>query len=386
MKTHTPAVLAALSLLVAPAFAATLARDAEAKTSPARKTRNPIRALRPADTTGKETVVPEAADGKAAPVPWREWLPDAPLGKITLGVMASEDGVGAYLDSITGLWAPQKRDAFLFLDSRLHWEDNDQFISSTGLGFRKLLPAQEVIIGGNVFWDSIHSQEGNDLDQLGLGVEVLTHWVDFRLNYYLPEDDRFEVSRATSRRTRTNASAGGFTRTATRNEFTRFESGLEGFNTEIGFLIPGLEKYAEVRVYAGYYHYENPFGSDFDGFKGRLEARVLQGVTANLEYWNDEQLMGGHWTAEVAVSVPFSLHNLFTGRNPFAGAGDTFKPLPRPFSDRMSDMVERSHRIQTVTSDEVRTGRSRSSRFAPSAVEAPSPAGGGNVGGGFPIE
>jgi hypothetical protein len=29
----------------------------------------------------------------------------------------------------------------------------------------------------------------------------------------------------------------------------------------VGVLIPGLDKYAEVRAYAGFYHYENPFGA-----------------------------------------------------------------------------------------------------------------------------
>ena len=54
---------------------------------------------------------------------------------------------GVYLDSITGIWAPQQRDALVFLNARYHYEDNGQFISSTGLGFRKLLPGHYVIFG-----------------------------------------------------------------------------------------------------------------------------------------------------------------------------------------------------------------------------------------------
>ena len=69
-------------------------------------------------------------------------------------------------------------------------------------------------------------------------------------------------------------------------------------------------------------------------------------------------LMGGHWTGSIAVSVPFSTYNLFTGKNPFEGAGESFKRVPRPFADRMSDVVERSHRIQTTTSGDIPAGRS----------------------------
>jgi hypothetical protein len=373
MKLHLPAALAAFSLLfVSAAFAG-----------------RPIPKLGPSQDADKNpvAVLPDGKDAKELAAPWRAWLPAMPAGKITLGVLESEDGAGIYLDSITGLWAPASQDKFLFLDNRLHWEEGDQFISSTGLGYRQMIPGREIIIGGNVFWNAVHSQNGNDLNQLGLGVEVLTKWVDFRFNYYLPEDDRFEIGRSSSKHSHTRFGDGGFTRVTRHNHFQEFESGLEGFNTEVGFLIPGLEKFAEVRAFAGYYHFENPFGGDFNGFKGRLEARLLRGVTANVEYWDDAQLMGGHWTGEIAVSLPFSIYNLFTGKNPFEGAADSFRPLPRSFQDRMGDMIERSHRIQTTTSGEILTDRSTSRKFTPfGGGGTRGSSGGGGGGSGFPIE
>ncbi len=295
-----------------------------------------------------------------APPAVRTFLPDRPSGGFTLGTQFSEHLSGVYLDSITGLWAPVKGDAFLFLNGRYHWEDDGQFISSTGLGFRKLFPERKIIIGANIFLDSIHSEHENDFSQLGFGLEVLTEWVDARFNYYRPEDDLYEVNRSSRRNSRTTQSANAITRTTERLDFQSFESGLEGCNAELGVKIPWLDRYAETRAYLGYYHYENPFGGDFEGFKARLEARVLRGVTANVEYWEDAALMGGNWTAGVAVSVPFSLYNLFTGKNPLEGASDSFKPLPRRFEDRMGDIVERSHRIQTTTSSALLVGKSAS--------------------------
>jgi hypothetical protein len=359
MKAHYPAAFAALFLL------STYSTGGE-----------------PVAKAGKETVDPK----ETPTAPWRSFLPDEPAGSFTLGTQFSEDLSGVYVDGIIGLWAPKERDAFLFLNGRYHYEDNGQDITSLGLGFRKLLPGHDVILGANIFWDAIDSEHGHDFNQLGLGVEVLTRWVDARFNYYLPEDARFEVDRSSTRGTQSSFAPGGVTRTTEETSFKRFESGLEGYNAEIGFLIPGLDKYAEVRAYAGFYHYDNPFGGDFDGFKARLEARLLQGVIADVEYWNDEALMGGHWTAGVAVSVPFSLHNLFTGRNPFEGAGESFKPVPRPFKDRMGDMVMRSHRVQTTTSGDIQTGRTTTRKFTP--VETRRAGGGSNGGGGsgFPIE
>ncbi len=287
---------------------------------------------------------PIASEGKEAKatVPLREWFPDTPRGMVTIGTQFSEHLTGIYADSITGLWSPQERDAFLFLNSRYHWEDNHQYISSAGLGFRKLLAEHDVILGVNAYYDSLHGAAGSDFDQLGFGAEVLTKWVDARINYYLPDNDEVQVHRSTWQ-----SEDGGGTRTRV---FERREAALQGFNAELGVLLPTGCKYTEFRIYGGYYRYENPFGSDFEGFKARLEARVLPGVIADLEYWDDAALMGGHWTAGVRVSVPFSIFNLVAGRNPFEGIGESFTPRTREFKERLSDMVERSHRVQTVLS------------------------------------
>ncbi len=271
--------------------------------------------------------------------PLRTWLPGD--GAFTLGVSASSKLTGTYLDSTTGLWAPQSRDALLFLDSRYHLEDNGQFVSSTGLGFRKLLPEREIILGANVFWDSISSEHHNDFGQPGVGLEVLSHWVDARVNYSMARDEQFEVDGHT------------FNRGGRQRNFSRYEAALEGVDAEVGVLIPGLEKYTEVRVFAGYYYYNNPFGGDFQGFKARLEAHLLPGVVAEVAYWGDAQLMGGHWTAGARVSVPFSIYNLATGRNPFEGIGEYFTRRTRKFNERMDDMVIRSPRIQTTTSGDI---------------------------------
>jgi hypothetical protein len=330
-------------------------------------------------SNGKETK--EVKDTEA---PVRTWFPDYPPGYITAGVQASKHLTGGYIDSITGIWAPKERDAFLFLNSRYHYEDDGQFISSSGVGFRKMVTGHDIIIGGNAYWDSLHSERGNDYNQLGLGAEILTKWVDARVNYYLPDNDHYEVDRTTLHDRGFAFHDGAFVETSRARYYKSYEAALEGVNAEIGFLIPGLDKYAEVRVFGGYYHYQNPFGSDFDGFKARLEARVLPGVILDLEYWDDTALMGGHWTAGARVSVPFSIFNLVTGRNPFEGIGEQFTPRHREFKERLGDMVERSHRIQTTTSGPQEVGRRTVTETFPLNGASGGP--GGSRGEGFPPE
>jgi hypothetical protein len=312
-----------------------------------------------------------------------------PMGNFTLGAKFSEDLSTGYLDSITPFWAPG--DALFFLSTRTTLNGESQELGSYGLGFRYVFPDPEIIVGVNAFYDSISSRRGNEFDQLGLGVELLTRWFDVRANWYLNDDDVFVVDRFDRNRGGRNVGPviqnGGLlqqqvVRTNRRTTFKSYEGALEGYNVEAGFLMPGLDRYLELRLLAGYYNLEGPFGRNFEGFKGRLEARLLPGVIADLEYWDDENVMGGHWTGGFRVVVPFSIFNLVTGRNPFEGTAEMFRPRQREFRERMTDMIMRSHLIRTTESDprpdETRTSKDRTTVTvgvvaAPRARGAPAP-------------
>jgi|GEM_PF-1292859 len=272
-------------------------------------------------------------------------------GSLTFGYQGSEHLNTGFVDSLTPLWTPGN--SVLFYNSRFSLDDNSQNVTSYGLVYRARV-ADELIVGANIYYDSLDSAYDHHFDQLGLGVEVLSKWVDFRANYYLPDQKKERIShtvrRENIRDTETSFGGTSVTDTDSRRNFDRFEGSLEGFNTELGFLVPGLDKVAEVRVLGGYYHYLNPFGRDYDGFKGRLEARIRQGLIADVEYWQDQQLTGGHWTGSLRVSLPCNVFNIFAGKNPFEGAEEAFGPPSGDFGDRMSEMVIRSHRVKTSSS------------------------------------
>lgn len=284
-----------------------------------------------------------------------------PLGSMTLGGQFSEGLQSVFLDSLTPLWQPGH--AVLFYNGRNSYNDSQQYVYSPGLVARYLVPGYDVILGVNAYYDFIDSQYGNQFGSFGFGAEILTHWVDARFNYYLPATD--DIYLGTSRVTSTSRTVSGpvqngnliqtTTTTRTRTQqFNTYEAELEGWNGEIGFLIPGLDRYLETRVFGGYYQYDNPFGANYEGFKARLEAHLLPGLIAEVQWYNDAYLNGGHWIGGVRAQVPFDFFNLFHGRNPFEGAGQTFTPRQREFRERLSDMVIRSHRVKTVKSRPIR--------------------------------
>lgn len=283
------------------------------------------------------------------------WFPG---GSITFGYKGAEHLQSGYLDFVTPILKPGNFS--FFYSSRTTFDDNSQMIGSNGLGVRYLFPEKEIILGANAFYDGIESQYGNNFDQLGLGLELLSRWFDARVNWYIPDDSVYEVSRFTE--TTNSRSVGQVFRagdllqqrvsdTRESETFRQYEGALKGFNCEAGFLVPGLDKYCELRLFAGYYSYDGPYGKDYSGFKARAELRLLPGVIADVEYWDDAALTGGNWVGGVRVELPFALLNIFRGRNVFEGTAESFKPGMRPFHRRMDEMVIRSHRIQTAVSD-----------------------------------
>jgi hypothetical protein len=271
------------------------------------------------------------------------------FGRITLGSKFSEDLQSGYLDLVQGLHV--ERDSALFLSLRGTLDDSNQQIFSSGLGFRKLIEDPGVIIGANVFYDYIDSSAGNSFNQLGLGAEVLTTWVDARFNYYLPENDRKPTgsftSTSTSTRSSGNYTSGGLIhrdllRDTTTNTTTTFEQAFKGWNAEVGVLVPGVNKYFDLRLFAGAYGYDNPAGGRYEGFKARAEARVTRNITLDLEYWNDKELVGGNWVAGVRFTSAFDLGKLVHGQNPFKGGN-----APASLRGRLDEQIIRSHRIMT---------------------------------------
>jgi hypothetical protein len=255
-----------------------------------------------------------------------------PAGSITTGGKFSSYLESVWLDGVFPF--ARLGPVTLFGNLRGTWDDNGQALFSAGLGFRYLVPNHEIILGGNIYYDSIDSQYDNHFDQLGLGAEVLTRWVDARFNYYLPDHGRSNFQQV--------------------GAFTRVETGLEGWNSEVGFLVPGLDRILEARLFAGYYHYHGRIGVRYEGWKARAEVHWTPGIITDLEWWNDEQLMGGNWIAGVRVSLPFDIGNIARGRNPFAGAAEALRfGKPRDFKSRLGEPVWRSHRIQTVVNDPV---------------------------------
>lgn len=85
----------------------------------------------------------------------------------------------------------QCKSLYPFLDVRAHGFNNLKLALNAGLGIRYLTPSIW-IVGANAYYDNRQgshrgfSQVGNPFQQVGVGFEALSPFLDFRLNIYLP--------------------------------------------------------------------------------------------------------------------------------------------------------------------------------------------------------
>jgi hypothetical protein len=316
-------------------------------------------------------------------------------GRVTFGFGGSDQEVTESFDALFPLYAP--KEGLLFFNPKITTSDQVDPRVSLGLGYRQLFEQSQVILGANIFYDNYDTVNDDRINQLGLGAEMLTRWVDLRGNLYLPDQKRYRIDhRQTVSTSRTSSSSTqiigpqiisqtlgyqGYDVTQTTNGvnvsrtitssqeiqttrfFDRYEAGMLGGDVEAGVLLPWLDRYADVRIFGGYYWFDDQFGKTVRGPQSRLEVRALPALTFDAMYYANKEIIGSHWFFGVRVGVPFDLANIAEGRSPFAGFWESFKPKTKEehpsFASRITENVIRTSRVSTSRSKLVNVGTSQ---------------------------
>ena len=235
-----------------------------------------------------------------------------------------------------------KDETFLFFNPKLSWDDHHNHEYNLGLGIRSLRFDQKVILGINSYFDNKDVNGAGYFKQAGLGLEALSDFMDFRLNYYWALSSKKEVE---SSSTYSFASYSLL-------EYTTpgYIEPMSGLDYEAGILVPGISKIMETRFYVGGYNYFAKLGKDINGFSTRLDIMPSPLMNIDLQLKNDNvngtEVYGGFY-----VSLPFEIGNIAQGKNPFDGWKDLFAfgKGTRPLKDRMTDMVIRD--IDVITEE-----------------------------------
>ncbi len=303
------------------------------------------------------TAMPAMADSQPAPAVKNP-------SYLTFGTRLGEETVEGFADLIYPLVGTENN--LLFFNPRFSLKDEGANEGNIGLGYRRRL-ADWLVGGANIYFDSRESEYNNRFNQWGAGLELFSDYIDFRANYYDADNDKELIGSygetVTESTTRTSYSYGApwatnheivtsktkterTTTTVTSKFFEQFEAGMDGWDSEIGCKLP-FNKGPEVRIFAGYYDYDNPVGEDLSGGKGRLEIKTGSWLTLDAEVFEDEALNDTDYFIGFRLQVPLTADLSWQGLK-----DGLLSSRHRDLDQRMrGEMVIRDVRVQSDESD-----------------------------------
>ncbi len=320
------------------------------------------------------------------------------LGSLNFGIKTNDAYTDGNFSIVAPVWSSLGADATLsgdlfYLEPYISWGEQGEVASSLGFGWRHLFGNQPltaltrhdghqasffeegVAVGANLFVDMLDTETNHQFWQLGVGAEVLTRYVEVHGNYYIPLTDKKEVgtfrTRETFQSTSYDSTVTGTEPYATGNSilqpysqtlrattstttierlFRRYEEGMEGWDIEVAFLIPRLDRWMDAQIIVGYYAFDNqPFGpqaggeGNVEGWKLGLEIRPVPALVLNSTWYEDERLTGADWTVSLRLEIPFEGDDLGDGMSLWERIGDSFKPRRRHLMERMAEPVRRQN-------------------------------------------
>ncbi len=310
---------------------------------------------------GDEAVIPVLTDGAVSADVADVTEPSFSLvpGRLSFGGRFSSDVQEYTIDALVPVWKP--KDSIVFVDLRgTFLEDIEQELN-VGLVVRHLLQDPGLILGFNTYYDTRWTEDDNTFDQVGVGVEILSSWVDFRANYYSPLTDEKVLSDSPL----TSSRIDGNRLMTTTTRLRTYEDALEGYDVELGVWLPYLSRRMPTALFVGHYDFSSRYEDDLEGLRLRAESRVHPNLTFDVEWFEDSALNSTDYFVGFRVHLPLDFWNGIE-RAPSGSASGVV-----PFESRMGDMVNRDFRIRTHRTGPVAVGQVITDTLIPKDAPAP---------------
>ncbi len=230
-----------------------------------------------------------------------------------------------------------------------------------GLGHRQFY-GDKWLLGGYLSFD-YRNTDRSDQQQMTFGLEALSIGWDANFNYYLPISDEDVVG--------TGVGGGVFVG----NSFFAngvVEEALEGFDFEVGALLPFLT-YGETRLYIGTYYFDGEVAPDTGiGTKARMEFRPRKDITLGVAVQNDD-LYGTEASFQLKYSFGYSKESGVRTMNErmiqFHERDIDIKETSR-IDDRIMESGDPDHRV-TISSSVVHIDNVKGSAAGDGSFENP---------------
>lgn len=261
-----------------------------------------------------------------------------------------------------------------FMEPYAHWVEGDAYQAGLGLGVRHLFGRQTldalrtvpqampgwldegIFVGFNAFLNNANTAADEGLWQAAFTLETGTRWLELRGRYHLPLDDGERTTERFVNRVQDQYSVNSVTVTQTSiidQTFRWLTESLEGWQADATLLVPGLDRWVDLRLIGGYVHFNGlgHYGMEAGSWRMGADFRPVPAVVLSAMWFEEERLLGDEWLFGVGIEIPFETRNLGDGRGGFwQQVKRAFQPRRRHLAERMIEPARRhSLPVQVTT-------------------------------------
>jgi len=220
------------------------------------------------------------------------------------------------LETVQPLYQTEDRTHTFFTHDRISVQD-ERGTYSFGLGYRRLLLNENLLVGINNFFDfqDLHKHYRTDV-----GLEAITKYLEFRTNSYFALSPKRLVAEDSVSQT--------------------YEKVVNGGDVELGGPIPYLPWW---KIFGSYYRYDYRKFKDKQGWRLRSEIKPFKYITFNLETYDDNK-----GKREYLMDTRFNLvFDSLTSKSILSAFGFNKEPFAEvDLKKRTLDRVERNFNIE----------------------------------------
>lgn len=184
-----------------------------------------------------------------------------------------------------------------FFNGSFHLFNSLYIASNLGAGLRFTGESESVVYGINGYYD-YRNYKSLTSHQASAGIEILSKWIDFRANAYIPFSGK-----STSEESLFNSFSGN---TVVLQQKSRYA--LKQIDTELSFALPGFFRQVKMEMGLGYYYLfqRKSLVSEVgptSGARARLNAQPLKFFSIGVEYTYDK-LFHSRFNGTVSFNIP----------------------------------------------------------------------------------
>ena len=227
-----------------------------------------------------------------------------------------------YFETLQPLYQDDDMQNTLFIAPRIN-KSNASVSYGTyniGLGFRRLMLDNAMLLGLNTFWDARTNHEHY---RMGFGAEAFYKLLEFRANSYLAMSPQRLVSQS--------------------GVYDTYERAVSGFDMEAGVPVPYMNW---VNLYGGMYWYDYRKSDNKTGWTARAQIKPLKYLTSNFTAFDDNK-GSASYRIDTYFSIPFDSNGFAFGKDSVnVGISEAAWPGRHDQSGKLLDRVERQYDIE----------------------------------------